>query len=201
VASGTPYTRCPISDPQDNAVFSGAPCSRNIEGDFNAARLPTFKQFDIRVTKGFGVGGLDFTAYADVRNLFNFRNILAVFAQTNDITNNQERDVIRRSELQSFAQEAGRNGVLQADSTIDLTFAGVPDPRTGCGTWLRNDGQSASPNCVYLIRAEERFGNGDHLFTQAEQLRANDALYAVYRGVSSFTGQPRQVRFGLEVNF
>ena len=201
VASGTPYTRCPISDPQDNAVFSGAPCSRNIEGDFNAARLPTFKQFDIRVTKGFGVGGLDFTAYADVRNLLNFRNILAVFAQTNDIVNSQERDVIRRSELQSFAQEAGRNGVLQADSTIDLTFAGVPDPRTGCGTWLRNDGQSASPNCVYLIRAEERFGNGDHLFTQAEQLRANDALYAVYRGVSSFTGQPRQVRFGLEVNF
>src|SRR5262249_14252338 len=52
-ASGTPYTRCPIDDPQDNAIFSGVPCSRNIAGDFNAARLPSFKQFDLRVTKGF----------------------------------------------------------------------------------------------------------------------------------------------------
>jgi hypothetical protein len=201
LASGTPYTRCPIEDPQDNAVFSGGPCSRNIAGDFNGARLPSFKQFDLRVTKGFGIGGLDFTAYADVRNLFNFKNILAVFAQTNDVVNAQERDVVRRSELASFAAEAARNGVLSADSTIDLSFGGVNDPRSGCGSWVRNDGVSASPNCVYMIRAEERFGNGDHLFTQAEQTRANDALYAVYRGLSSFTGQPRQVRLGFEVNF
>ncbi len=200
-ASGTPYTRCPIDDPQDNAVFSGGPCSRNIEGDYNGARLPAFKQFDLRVTKGFGVGGLDFTAYADVRNLFNFTNILAVFAQTDDIVNAQEKDVQRRGELQSFAQEAARNGVLGADSTINLSFGGAPDPRTGCGGWVRNDGVSASPNCVYLIRAEERFGNGDHMFTQAEQLRAHDALYSVYRGLSSFSGQPRQIRLGLEVNF
>ncbi|MFN8650789.1 MAG: TonB-dependent receptor [Gemmatimonadales bacterium] len=200
-ASGTPYTRCPIDDPQDNAVFSGAPCSRNIAGDFNGARLPSFKQFDLRVTKGFGIGGLDFTAYSEIRNLFNFRNILAVFAQTNGIVNNQEKDVVRRSELSSFAAEAARNGVLSADSTIDLSFGGINDPRSGCGSWVKNDGTSASPNCVYMIRAEERFGNGDHLFTQAEQLRANDALYSVYRGLSSFSGQPRQVRLGLEVNF
>jgi hypothetical protein len=200
-ASGTPYTRCPQNDPQDNAVFSGNPCSRNIEGDFNGARLPAFKQFDLRVTKGFGVGGLDFTAYADVRNLFNFRNILSVFAQTNDVVNTAERDKIRRSELESFAREATANGVLQTDSTIDLRFGGITDPRAGCGAWVRNDGVSATPNCVYLIRAEERYGNGDHLFSQAEQIRANDALYGVFRGLSSFTGQPRQVRLGLEVNF
>jgi len=200
-ASGTPYTRCPIDDPQDNAVFSGTPCSRNIAGDFNAARLPAFKQFDLRVTKGFNVGGLDITTYADVRNLFNFRNILAVFAQTDDIVNTQERDKVRASELESFAREATQNGVLAPDSTINLTFGGAADPRTGCGGWIRNDGLSASPNCIYLIRAEERFGNGDHLFTQAEQTRASDALYAVYRGLSSFAGAPRQVRLGLEVNF
>ncbi|HWA55838.1 MAG TPA: TonB-dependent receptor [Gemmatimonadales bacterium] len=201
LASGTPYTRCPIDDPQDNNVFSGGPCNRNIAGDFNGARLPSFKQFDLRVTKGFGFGGLDFTAYADVRNLFNFRNIAAVFAQTNDIVNAAEKDKIRRSELSSFAAEAARNGVLSADSTINLSFGGVADPRTGCGNWVGSDGVSASPNCVYLIRAEERYGNGDHLFTQAEQLRANDAFYAVVRGLSSFTGQPRQIRLGLEVNF
>ncbi|HXI21084.1 MAG TPA: hypothetical protein VNH46_08370, partial [Gemmatimonadales bacterium] len=200
-ASGTPYTRCPVTTAEDDNVFAGQVCARNIEGDYNGARLPALKQFDLRVTKGFGVGGLDFTAYADIRNLFNFHNITTVFTQTNDIVNTHERDKIRTSELQSWAAEANKNGVLQADSTIDLSFGGAADPRTGCGSWETDAGASASPNCVYMIRAEERYGNGDHLFTQAEQIRASDALYYVFRGIASFTGQPRQVRLGFEVNF
>ncbi|HXI19825.1 MAG TPA: hypothetical protein VNH46_01990, partial [Gemmatimonadales bacterium] len=200
-ASGTPYTRCPVNVAEDDNVFAGQVCARNIEGDYNGARLPALKQFDLRVTKGFGVGGLDFTAYADIRNLFNFHNINTVFTQTNDIVNTHERDKIRTSELQSWAAEADKNGVLQADSTIDLSFGGAADPRTGCGSWSTDAGASAAPNCVYMIRAEERYGNGDHLFTQAEQIRASDALYYVFRGIASFTGQPRQVRLGFEVNF
>jgi hypothetical protein len=63
------------------------------------------------------------------------------------------------------------------------------------------DGVPSSPNCVYLIRAEERFGNGDHIFDSAEQRRASDALYSLVRGVHNFTGAPRRVRLGLELNF
>ena len=35
---------------------------------------------------------------------------------------------------------------------------------------------------MYLIRAEQRFGNGDHLFTIDEQSNAINALYDVARG-------------------
>ncbi|MEO8138391.1 MAG: TonB-dependent receptor [Gemmatimonadota bacterium] len=198
-ASGTAYTQCPSDVPEDDNVFAGGVCSRRILGDYNGARLPSFKQFDLRLTKGFGIGGLDFTAYADVRNLFNFKVINTVFTQTNDIVNNKERDKIRNSELESWAAEGNRNGVLAADSSINLTFGSAGTG--GCGSWVTQGGISATPNCIYMIRAEQRYGNGDGVFSQAEQIRASDALYYVFRGVSSFTGAPRRIRLGFEINF
>ncbi len=198
-ASGTAFTRCPVNVPEDDNVFAGGVCGKRIEGDYNGARLPAFKLFDLRLTKGFAVGGLDFTAYAEARNLFNFKNINTVFTQTNDIRNNSERDKIRDSELQSWAAEGKRNGVLAADSSITLTFGGASTG--GCGSWVTDAGTSAAPNCIYMIRAEQRYGNGDGVFTQAEQIRASDALYYVFRGVNSFTGAPRRIRLGFEINF
>ena len=198
-ATGTPFTRCPTEVAADDNVFAGGVCSRRLDGDYNGARLPSLRQFDLRVTKGFSLGGLDLQAYTEVRNLFNFRNVNTVFAQTNDIKNNKERDRIRADEIEAFSNEANRNGVLAADSTIDLTFGGAS--AGGCGAWVRDDGSSAPPNCVYMIRAEQRYGNGDGLFTQTEQIRASDALYNVFRGLSSFTGAPRRIRLGFEVNF
>jgi hypothetical protein len=52
-----------------------------------------------------------------------------------------------------------------------------------------------------LIRAEQRFGNGDGLYDASEQRRASDALYNTIRGIHNFTGDPRRMRVGLEVNF
>jgi outer membrane receptor for ferrienterochelin and colicin len=199
LSSGTPFTRCPVQVAEDDNVFAGGVCARRIEGDYNGARLPSQKQFDLRLTKGFGIGGLDFTAYADVRNLFNFKNITTVFAQTNDIVNSQEINRIRGENIQAFALEAKRNGVLSADSAIDLSFGGAG--ASGCGNWVRQDGVSATPNCVYMIRAEQRYGDGDGVFTHAEQIRASDANYYVFRGLASFTGAPRRIRLGFEVNF
>jgi hypothetical protein len=54
---------------------------------------------------------------------------------------------------------------------------------------------------VYLLGAEQRFGDGDHRFTPPEQTRAVDALYAVGRGLQAFTGPGRRVRLGLELHF
>ncbi len=42
------------------------------------------------------------------------------------------------------------------------------------------------PNCVYLIRAEERYGNGDHIYTLAEQLNASNALYYANQAAPTF---------------
>jgi hypothetical protein len=195
-ASGLSYTRCPVDIPEDDNVFAQGVCSKDIEGEYNGASLPSQKQFDLRVTKGFGFGRLDFTAYADIRNLFNFENINNVFAQTNDITNSRERDKIRTSELGSFRDEAEENGVYGVDNSIDLTFG-----TGGCGNWVDSQGNSATPNCSYMIRGEQRYGNGDGVFTEAEQIKASDALYSVFRDQASFTGAPRRIRLGFEVNF
>jgi len=54
---------------------------------------------------------------------------------------------------------------------------------------------------VYLVRAEERFGNGDGEYTLDEQTRAFNSYYNSFRNKNFFTDRPRQVRLGLEVNF
>jgi hypothetical protein len=54
---------------------------------------------------------------------------------------------------------------------------------------------------VYLIRAEQRFGNGDGLYTPAEQTRAFTSYYHSWRTRNFFLDSPRRMRLGLEVNF
>jgi hypothetical protein len=199
--SGLPYTPC-AQNAGDETVVSGNNCDRTFPEPLNSSRLPAFKNLDIRLTKGFGIGKLDLTGYLEARNVLNFKNIVQVFATTNDVTNSRE-------EVQNFAadsadlhNEASRSGALQADSTtIDLTFGGASDPRTGCGSWVKQDNTAAAPNCVALIRTEERYGNGDHIFDLSEQRAASDALYNLVRGIYNFTSAPRRFRLGMELNF
>jgi hypothetical protein len=200
-ASGTPYTRCePGVTDQD--VVSGDNCDRTFPEGLNGSRLPAFRRLDLRLTKGFAIGGLDLTAYLDARNVLNFRNIIQVFTQTDDIVNDFEKNNEFADNLEEVRDEAVRTGVpVDGNNTIDLRFGGIPDPRAGCGTWVTQDGAPAAPNCVYLIRAEQRWGNGDHLYTVEEQRAASDALYNTIRGTQNFTGEPRRARVGFELNF
>jgi len=199
--SGTPYTACnPGSTDQD--VISGDNCDREFPEGLNQSRLPAFRQLDMRFTKGFGIAGLDLTAYLDARNILNIRNIIQVFTATNDIRNQEEAEAEFQANQQEYVEEAQASGAsVTEDGSIDLGFGGLDDPRQGCGNWVTTDGIPAAPNCVYLIRAEERFGNGDHVFDAAEQRTASDALYNLVRGVQNFTGSPRRMRLGVEVNF
>ena len=196
VASGTAYTRCSSGE---NSVLSPDLCSIFTAETLNRSRLPTFKQLDLRVTKRFGPGGR-FTGYIDARNALNFRNILAVFAATGEPSNPVEVSVNWSADSADLSNEAMANGTYRPDGSIDLGF-GLPDPRVRCATWADQAGSPSGPNCVYLIRAEERFGNGDHVFDLAEQRRASEALYQAVRGQQEFTGPPRRVRLGLEVGF
>lgn len=200
-ATGTAYTACSLGSVNDEGTLSGDPCVATIANTLNGARLPSTKILDLRLTKSFPVGGITLTAFADARNLLNWRNITRVFAQTGTASNARERASQLATDLQGFALEAARNGKLLADSTIDLTFAGTQDPRSACGGWQSSTGADVTPNCVYLLNAEARFGNGDHLFSRAEQDRASTAFYLVSRGLQSFTSSGRRVRLGLEVQF
>jgi Carboxypeptidase regulatory-like domain/TonB-dependent Receptor Plug Domain len=206
-ASGTPFTRClpgVAGAPSVSAdiLSSGGNCRGNdIEGTFNGARLPAFKQLDMRFTKGFSLGKTDLTAYLDVRNILNLRSVLQVFSVTNNVTDAEDQKRFLDRELDDFKTEAARNktpggaAVLTSDGSLDLTAPGV------CAKWVSNDAQPAAPNCVYFIRAEQRFGNGDGIYTVAEQRTALESFYDFARGENRFTTAPRRARVGIELNF
>ena len=140
------------------------------------------------------------TGYLDVRNLLNFKNVLQVFAVNGDVRNDAERAEHLKADLDDLASERDNNKAVGADGAIDLTFGGVVDPRAECGEWVSSKQNPAAANCVYLIRAEERYGNGDHVYTIEEQSRAINALYDVGRGTQEQYGAPRRARLGLEIN-
>jgi carboxypeptidase family protein/TonB-dependent receptor-like protein len=199
-ASGTPFTRCEPGregSPSVSAdILSEGNCrGAEIAGTFSGARLPTFKQLDMRFNKGFSLGGVGLTAYLDVRNILNLRNVLQVFTVTNNITNEEDHNRFLNRERADFADEATRNNALRADSAIVLNTPNV------CRTWVDNSASPAAPNCVYFIRAEQRFGNGDGIYEVSEQQNALNILYEYARGEHRFTGPTRRARIGIELNF
>jgi outer membrane receptor for ferrienterochelin and colicin len=198
--SGTPYTRC-LENVGDEDVVSGDNCNREFPDPLNSSRLPSFRNLDVRLTKGFGLGGVDLTAYFEAQNILNFRNIVQVFTTSGDVNNAREEAANFAADSADYANEADANQALLGDGSIDLSFDGATDPRTGCGSWVNQGGTPAAPNCITLIRAEERYGDGNHVFDLEEQRRASDALYYTVRGIHNFTGAPRRMRLGVEVNF
>ncbi len=214
LASGTSFTRCP-AETGNEAVLSGQVCSREFDGDQNGARHPTFKQLDLRLTKGFALRGVDVTVYADARNVLNFENIIRVFAATNDVRNVEQEEIYWRSDSSTWVEEGSRNGVYDdVSGDLDMTFGGganQADPGM-CGSWTTQDGDPNAPNCVYLIRAEQRYGDGDGVYTVAERRAASDAAYGVtglnianiFNGAGGryrFLGAERAIRVGFELNF
>ena len=194
VSSGTPYTPCTVPTASGECLHLGSP---------NSVRLPASKQFDLRLTKSFGLGRLAITGYLDVRNLFNFVNVLQVFSETGETANPADRQTQWAADSASFAEDARASRVYglagRPAGSIDLRFGEAV--ASGCRRWRTAGDRPSAPDCVYLIRAEERFGDGDHIFTVAEQRRASDAFYAVERGAHNFLGDPRRMRLGVEVTF
>jgi hypothetical protein len=115
--------------------------------------------------------------------------------------NDQERSENLATDLNDIASEGGQNGAIGTGGALDLSFGGAADPRTQCGNWISSQQKPAAANCVYLIRAEERFGDGDHIFTIDEQTRAINALYDAGRGEQVHTEPGRRARLGFEINF
>jgi hypothetical protein len=158
--------------------------------------MPWSKFVDLRLNKGIRIGRLDWTLYADIRNLFNFQNVIAVFAQTGDVTNPANRLKQLGSEQATLANEASQNNAFnQGDHSVILngTLGAAP-----CAAWK---GDAGPVDCVLLQRTEARWGNGDGIFTVAEQQRALDAWYNSFNGPQRFYGSPRQIRVGAELNF
>jgi hypothetical protein len=197
-ASGTRYTACPV-EIGNEGVLSGQSCARGFQGELNGQRLPITKQFDLKLARNFAVGGTRVSGYVDARNLFNFDNTSAVFAATGS----RESPVLEArawlGDSAGYALEASANGVSLGDGSIDLRFGG--SGAAGCGNWVDEASRPSSPNCVYLVRAERRFGDADGVFNVAEQRRASSALYNALDGGHLRSGPGRFIRLGATVEF
>jgi outer membrane receptor for ferrienterochelin and colicin len=197
--SGTAYSKCGES-PQEESVLSIENCNALFPEGINTQRLPAFKELNAKFTKSFGLGGLDLTGYLDVRNLLNFRNVLQVFAVNGDVRNDAERAAHLQADLDDLASERDLNNAVGPDGAMDLRFSGS-SRSDGCNAWVSTKQSPAAANCIYLIRAEERFGNGDQIFTIEEQSNAINSLYDAGRGEQTQTAPGRRARLGIEVNF
>jgi hypothetical protein len=193
--SGTAYSRCGTST-EDQSVLSSENCARQFPEGINTQRLPPFKELNARLVKTFAVGHQDVSGYLDVRNLLNFKNILEVFATSGSLRNDFERAENLKADLDDLANERNINGAVGPDGGIDLTF-----PHEACNNWVSSKQHPAAANCMYLIRAEQRFGDGDGVFTIEEQSRAINALYDVARGEHAHTAPGRRARVGFEIAF
>lgn len=194
--SGTPYTRCDNRFDDDFTIISGGACNA-LGGDFNATRRPDFKNLDLRASKGFTFGGLDLTAYVDARNVLNIENVLNVFAQTGTTDNPRLRTTLWVTDSTNFALDANFNGARRAtDGALIL-----PGSDAECATWRNRNGLAAPPTCYFFRKGEQRFGNGDGIYTIEEQRAASDLSRAQTFHISRFAGAPRRVRLGMEVNF
>jgi hypothetical protein len=193
--SGTAYTKCGVSN-EEQSILSIENCVRLFPEGINTQRLPAFKELNTRFTKSFGLGGIDMTGYLDVRNLLNFRNVIQVFAVNGDVRNDNERADNLAADLADLGTETTANGAVGPDGAMVL-----PTAHENCSGWVSSKNRPAAANCLYLIRAEQRFGNGDHVFTVDEQTNAINALYDVARGEQQMLGIGRRARLGFEVNF
>ena len=186
VVSGLPYTRQTNVGAGTLAPRQGFGLIGTQQEPVNASTMPWNKNIDLRLNKGFKIGRTDFTLYADVRNLLNFKNITSLFVETGDVVNAEFRTQTLSSEFEGLKNEATAAGALRAGDAIDLS---------GCSTW-------GNPvNCVLLRRTEARYGNGDGTYTLGEQTRALNAYYDAFDGPQWLYGAPRHIRVGFEVNF
>ena len=183
ITNGQPYTL--LANSGSGALASDEPAFGSPIQPINSSRLPWTKRLDARLTKAVRAGGRAWTVYADLRNALNFRNIINVFAETGGVVNDQHRASALAGEYANLRGEATGNGALEPDgTTINLS---------GCAGW------TSPANCVALTRVERRFGDGNGLYTLAEQNRALDAYYDAFFGPSRFYGPGRTLRFGVEM--
>ncbi|MDP3911701.1 MAG: TonB-dependent receptor [Gemmatimonadales bacterium] len=195
VQSGLPYTRLEnVGNGQTAPRLNFGLGGQTEEGEtLNAHEMPWTKNVDLRVNKGIRIGQLDMTLFADARNVFNFRNVVQLFAETGDIRNDEHRvqtigtsEGAGTAEFSSLWGEARLAGALEAGNSVDLS---------SCAGW------GSQINCESLRRVEQRFGDGDGTYTVAEQERAFNAFYEAFFGSWRFYAPGRHIRLGFELRF
>ena len=189
-ASGLPYTRLQNGGNGQTAPFVAFGLSGIQAEPINASQMPWLKEMDLRVTKGLRLAGLDWTAYADFRNLLNLTVITSLFAETSDVTNEKHRELAVEPLVIRLEAEAGSFLKEQPDGTFAISLP------SDCTRW-----DQGPVNCVLLKRTEARFGNGDGLYTEDEYSAAFNANYDLFNAPYTFYATGTQIRLGIELRF
>ncbi len=206
-ASGLAYTPFFNTGAGVTGPGNGFGLTGNPSAPLNSATSPWIKNVDLRLTRDFSVAhGRSVTVFADFRNLFNWTNIVGLFVETGDVTNQQFQDksvgfnssqqVFLRTEAGSLYTTKNIGGV--ATQGIDLS---------NCSAFATATSTSNVPDCIILRRTEARFADptdpgGANLFlSQSEIDRAYTAYYNRINGPQTFYGAGLNIRLGFDFNF
>ena len=168
----------------------------------NNSTMPWIKDVDLRLTRGFSVAGKNISVFADFRNLFNWKNLNNLFAETGDVVNQTYENILLQPQKDQLKADAGAlwvtrqvtvNGVLQSQTGVDLT---------DCSKYpYTNVGANGTPDCLLLRQDEARYGNGDNFFDSNEINNAFSAFYNRYHGPYTMYGNGFNMRLGFEFTF
>jgi len=177
--SGLPFTKF-----KNQANGEIGPPTRTFNGTASGGisnlRTDFTTTLDVRITKGFYFGGLEAQFFADIRNPFDLTNNERVFLETG----NQNNALFKEATLQN----ALADNLLDGDNAID-------------GFDILAESPDNNFNKFELLRAEQRFGNGDGFFSEAEQRNAFGQVFDHNFGPNILRPRNQTMRLGLRVAF
>jgi len=201
-ASGLAYTLMQNGGLGALGPGNGFGLSGNPLEPINTSTMPWIKNVDLRITRGFRLVGKDVSVFADFRNLFNWKNLTAIFAETGDVVNALYQTNTVLPQVSSLTQDAGNLWV-----TKPVTVNGVTTTQTGvdlsdCSKYPYGGGGIRGPvDCLMLQQVEMRYGNGDQFFSTSEINNAFNAWYERFHGPQTLNGPGFDMRLGFEFNF
>lgn len=198
-ASGLAYTRLTNIGRGQQGPGTNFGLGGTAEEPLNASVMPSIKNVDLRLTRGFRLGSTrDLTLVAEFRNLFNFTNLDNVWAETGDVRNAEHRRKTLDPIYVTLGQQAANLATTVTVGGQTLSAYDLND----CSAFNYNsDGTGGVPDCVFLRGAERRFGDGDGFFDENEQARAFNAFYDFQSGPHTLRAQGFNFRLGFELNF
>ncbi len=182
VRSGLPVTTLVNSGNGQIGPPSNAGLDAQLQSSINNTVTPWTTGLDMRFTKGFQLGkSWNLQAFVDWRNPFNLTQQNSVFLETGNEFNEQA-EIKYLSDRLTDSQLDGSNDIADFDIIAD-------SPENDFNKYM-------------LMRAEERYGNGDGVFEVEEQEAAFKQRYDTFAGSNvRFQTSDQQLRLGLRVAF
>jgi hypothetical protein len=151
------------------------------ESSFSGLEMPWQTEFDLRLVKGFDLGrNLNLQLFIDWRNPFGIQRTDYVFAETGDTSH----DLAREEWI--------------SDALIDTRLDGDPEVRDFD---IAIESPENDFNKYMLMRAEQRWGDGDGIFTVEEQKASFSQEWEYYNGQQVLAPANQSLRLGLRLAF